>query len=91
MISACITDPFAGWLRIKDSCVDAFTVPESGCKRQAAPSLERNYSGRTIPVNSWARVAAATPAVDPKRADGQCLLCDYGVSELAQSAVKAFL
>ena len=26
--------------------------PETGCKRQAAPSLEPTYSGRTISVNS---------------------------------------
>ncbi len=26
--------------------------PETGCKRQAAPSLERSYCGRTICVNS---------------------------------------
>jgi len=51
MISACITDPLAVRLRIKDSRLDAFTYPETGCKRQAAPSLEPTYCWRTISVN----------------------------------------
>ena len=38
MISACITDPFAGWLRIKDSRLDAFTLPRNGA--QAAGCTE---------------------------------------------------
>ena len=38
MISACITDPFAEWLRIKESKMDAFTFPRNGA--QAAGCTE---------------------------------------------------
>jgi len=32
MISACIADPFAGWLRIKVSLIGAFTSPRNGAQ-----------------------------------------------------------
>jgi hypothetical protein len=63
MISACITDPFAGWLRIKDYLSTHSPYPETGCKRQAAPSLERSYCGRMICVNSGPRGGACVHSI----------------------------
>jgi hypothetical protein len=40
----------------QDSHVDAFTYPETGRKRQAAPSLAETYSGWTITSTQTAKL-----------------------------------
>ena len=76
MISACITDPFAEWLRIRSSGVDAFTVPRIEAQAAGASSLEQPYSGWTIVVN-----ASALSSLQD-RADSSSRSSDYGIEHL---------
>jgi hypothetical protein len=57
MISACITDPFAGWLRIKDSLVGTFTSPRNGA--QAAGCTEPRL--KLPPTDDVCQLKGASP------------------------------
>jgi len=58
MISACITDPFAGWLRIKDSLIGAFTSPRNGA--QAAGCTEPDF--KLLPTDDVCQLEDASPS-----------------------------
>jgi hypothetical protein len=58
MISACITDPFAGRLRIKDSRIDAFTLPRNGVQAAGCTKPSANLQRKDDLCQLRARIAS---------------------------------